>query len=145
MVNITMCRLFCCDRWTQYFKAKKQECIPVGCVPSAAVAVCWGCLRRGCLPRGFLPRGVCPRRGVCLGVWGSAQGGGGLQKGGVYPSMHWSRHPPCEQNDRQVWKLYLAATSLRTVRRGSLVHYFFPPNIVSITISCYVRNEKLIG
>ena len=25
----------------------KQECIPVGCVPSAAVAVCWG---GGCLP-----------------------------------------------------------------------------------------------
>ena len=22
----------------------KQECIPVGCVPSAAVAICWGCL-----------------------------------------------------------------------------------------------------
>ena len=22
--------------------ARKQECIPVGCVPSAAVAVCWG-------------------------------------------------------------------------------------------------------
>ena len=34
---------------------KKQECIPVGCVPSAAVAVSgWGeCLPRGggCLPR----------------------------------------------------------------------------------------------
>ena len=48
----------------------KQECIPVGCVPSTAVAVWWGCvcLRRcvcpgalaggGCLPRrGCLPRG----------------------------------------------------------------------------------------
>ena len=23
-------------------KIVKQECIPVGCVPSAAVAVCWG-------------------------------------------------------------------------------------------------------
>ena len=28
-------------------KMKKQECIQVGCVPSAAVAVCWG---RGLLP-----------------------------------------------------------------------------------------------
>ena len=66
----------------------EQECIPVGCVTSAAVAVCWGrgsgwgvfgqgvwCLaRRGCLPRGgCLPGGgVCPggsaRRGdICLG------------------------------------------------------------------------------
>ena len=58
---------------------KKQECIPVGCVPSAAVAVCRRCLRgevsaggvcpegvsaqRGCLPRG----GVCPAGGVCPG------------------------------------------------------------------------------
>ena len=27
----------------------KQECIPVGCIPSAAVAICWegGCLLRG--------------------------------------------------------------------------------------------------
>ena len=31
----------------------KQECIPVGCVPSAAVAVCWG-------------RGVSARRGMCV-------------------------------------------------------------------------------
>ena len=56
----------------------KQECIPVGCVPSAAVAICWGggCLpggvsaQRGCLPRG----GVCP--GVCLPGGVSAQGAG---------------------------------------------------------------------
>ena len=40
----------------------KLECIPVGCVPSAAVAVCWG---GGCLPakgvsdRGCLPGGMC--------------------------------------------------------------------------------------
>ena len=33
-----------------------QECIPVGCIPSAAVAVGGG--------RGVLPGGVCP--GVCL-------------------------------------------------------------------------------
>ena len=69
---------------------QKQECIPVGCVPPAAVAVSsgWGvsasggvwpgglsgpvgclprgCLPRGCLPRGCLPRGVCPG-GVCPG------------------------------------------------------------------------------
>ena len=29
----------------------KQECIPVGCVPSAAVDVCGGAVCRGCLPR----------------------------------------------------------------------------------------------
>ena len=39
----------------------KQECIPVGCVPSAAVAISWGggqVLPRGCLPRGVYPGGV---------------------------------------------------------------------------------------
>ena len=44
---------------------REQECIPVGCVPSAAVAVCpgWGVSAQGgrvstqggCLPRGHLP------------------------------------------------------------------------------------------
>ena len=45
-----------------------QECIPVGRVPSAAVAVCWGrgCLpAKGRLPRGWLSRGV-SARGVCV-------------------------------------------------------------------------------
>ena len=29
-----------------------EECIPVGCVPSAAVAICWrGVCQGGCLPR----------------------------------------------------------------------------------------------
>ena len=67
-----------------------QECIPVGCVPSAAVAVSWG---GGLLPGGVYSqggvssrgvsalRGVCSQGGVCS--WGcllpgvSALGGGG--------------------------------------------------------------------
>ena len=69
------------------WKKIQQECIPVGCVPSAALAVWWGggwcpggclpsggvwpegCLPRGdCLPRGCLPRGVSAYgEGVCLG------------------------------------------------------------------------------
>ena len=51
---------------------KKQECIPVGCVPSAAVA--------------FLG-GVCP---------------GGVCQGGVPAWECLPRHLPCEQNHRQV-------------------------------------------
>ena len=47
---------------------KKQECIPVGCVPPAEMAVSGG---GGCLPKGgYLPSesGVCPEGGVvCLG------------------------------------------------------------------------------
>ena len=45
-----------------------QECIPVGCLPPASVAVSGGVypvgLTRGCLPRGLPREGVCPV-GVC--------------------------------------------------------------------------------
>ena len=51
----------------------QQECIPVGCVPSAAEAVCGVSARgRGCLPGG----GVSASEGVCPGRVGSARGGG---------------------------------------------------------------------
>ena len=46
----------------------KQECIPVGCIPSATVAVCWGGgVAPGVVsgPRGFLLQGV-PPPGGCL-------------------------------------------------------------------------------
>ena len=65
----------------------KQKCIPVGCVPSAAVAVYWECVGQGCVP-----------------------GAGGVPKGrGVYQT------PTCGQNDRYVWEHYLAATTFLTV------------------------------
>ena len=80
---------------------KKQECIPVGCVPSAAVAVSGGgggCLLWGCVCswRDLLQAGVCFQGGVCS--WGMyAPGGGSVPRGvsalggllqGVYPTMH---------------------------------------------------------
>ena len=57
-----------------------QECIPVGCIPSAAVAVGGGCLPGG-----------------------SAQGGGGgcdqrCLTGGCLPSACWDTHTPRGQN-----------------------------------------------
>ena len=82
------------------FKKSKQECIPVGCVPSAAVGiggwegVCLG--RRGCLPRG----GVCPGDVSPSMHWVrvSAWGGGGVSQhalgGDVYLSACWDTHPP---------------------------------------------------
>ena len=58
----------------QTTKILQQECIPVECVPSAAVAfsrgrvVCLGGVcPRGCLPRGCLPKGVSASGGACLG------------------------------------------------------------------------------
>ena len=75
----------------------KQECIPVGCVPSATVAVCWGegggrvCSWGGCL----LLVGVCLLREVV--------------------SQHALRQtPPRGQTDR--CKNITLATSLRTVK-----------------------------
>ena len=51
------------------FAIKKQECIPVGCVPSAAVAVSWEMSAQGRVSagEGYLPRRV-PARGVVCGV-----------------------------------------------------------------------------
>ena len=62
----------------------KQECIPVGCVPSAVAAVSGG----GVLPGGVvLPRWVCFLGGV---LWGDG-----------IPART-EADPLCEQNDRQV-------------------------------------------
>ena len=80
---------FCSNNYVQDFFFK-QECIPVGCVPPAAVAVS---RRRGCLLRGL---GVCSR-GVCSR--GVSAPGGGVCSGGCllwgvgYPSMHLGRQP----------------------------------------------------
>ena len=79
----------------------KQECIPVGCVTSAAVAisgeggVCPGLPRRlwvsawwGCLPKGNVcPVGCLPMRGICLG--------------GVHPPDS-EVDTPCGLNDRRL-------------------------------------------
>ena len=77
-----------------YWTSKEQERIPVGCVPSAAVAV-WGCLPRGA----------------------SAQRRGGVvsSRGGVYPS----RHPFLGRIlDTCLWKHYLSA--MQTVIYSSI-------------------------
>ena len=44
----------------------KQECIPVGCIPPASVAVLGVACLRGCLPRGVSAWGCLPRGAGCL-------------------------------------------------------------------------------
>ena len=74
------------------FEYFKQEWIPVGCVPSAAAAVC---------PRGGGLPGWC----VCpVGVYTrdvSAQGGGECLPRGVVSAGELYTTLPCEQNDLQ--------------------------------------------
>ena len=104
----------------------KQECIPVGCVPSAVVAISQGGVSSGgCL----LQRGVCSRWG-CL-LWGGVCSGGcllqvggvcsregcllrGVCSWGVCVSHHALRQtPPCGQTD--ACQNITFAISLRTV------------------------------
>ena len=99
----------------------KQECIPVGCVPSAAVAV-----RGGARPD---PPQLPPW--VWAWTWSPSifPLGVGLDliplkfplvcgPGDPPSSRHppRSRHPPCGQNHRCLWKYNLAPTSLRAVK-----------------------------
>ena len=68
-----------------------QECIPIGCVLSAAVPMSipactgqGGCVSQHALGRGVSVHGGLPRARGCLPK-------------GVYPTMHWGRHPPVDR------------------------------------------------
>ena len=73
-----------------------QECIPVGCIPSAAVTV-WG--GGGCLAIGG---GCLPGQGV------SGRGGGVSAQGGVCPGVY--TPPPVDRQN--LWKHNLSATTV---------------------------------
>ena len=64
---------------------KGQECIPVGCVPSTAVATGAG----GCIP-------ACTGLGVCVFQYAL---GSGVSAWGVSAQMLFDIYTPCEQND----------------------------------------------
>ena len=60
----------------------EQECIPVGCVTSATVAVCWGWGGACSQEEGVWSRGVPAPRG-CVCSWGVPAPGGVCSQGGV--------------------------------------------------------------
>ena len=105
-----MC-LYSVKTWRKKWMKIKQECIPVKCIPSAAVAICWGV--------GVCLGGVCPGAsawghlsgGVCL--WG----GGVFAQGGCLPRR--GVHLPL-WTDRHLWKHNLSAT---TVADGKNINY----------------------
>ena len=117
--------------WRHY--SRTQECIPVGCVPSAAAAVggggvsaggvhpgvylggdvcSWGgvcpggCLHRGggVLPRGCMPRGVSPK---CM-----------LGYTHPLPSASWDTHP-----SRTEWQTLVKTLPLPFVADGNKSHH----------------------
>ena len=97
----------------------EQECIPVGCVPSAAVAV-WGggvvCLLGGvCFFGGVCLLGGCLLLGGVPASWGCLLLGGGVcfLGAGIPACTEADTPPPCEQTD--ACKNITFATSLRTV------------------------------
>ena len=101
----------------QKFK-KKQECIPVGCVPSATVAISGGVLRGGVSAPGggaWSEGGVCSQGG-CLVRCGVSAPGGGWSGGVWYPSMHWGRPPPPVDRMTDTCKNITFATLLWTVK-----------------------------
>ena len=85
---------------------KKQECILAGCVPSAAVAA------GACIPACTGQSGVYPSMHLAGGVVCSWVG---VSRWGVSAQGECLPHTPCAQNDRCLWKHYLAATTLQTV------------------------------
>ena len=104
--------------YSLFYSKKKQECIPVGCVPAAHWPYAGVC---------FFPGGG----GVCSGGgvgWVSAPGGGVCYLGGSGPGVGgggWGCIPACTEADTpppvdrildtRFWKYYLGQTSLRPV------------------------------
>ena len=74
-----------------------------GCLLVGGVCSRGGCLLLG----GVCSGGRCLLPGGCLLSGGCLLPRGVSALGGWHPSMHWGRHSPCEQNDRQVKKYYL--------------------------------------
>ena len=108
----------------------QQECIPVGCVPSATVAVCWG----GACSWGVLAPGGCLLRGGVL--WGAACSRGYLLLGGVVSQHALRQTPSCRQTDRcKNTNLcnFVADGKYKTEKEIKCER--FPPT-VSITASC---------
>ena len=84
----------------EFSNLSQQESIPIGCVPSAAVAVMWeggwgaSCFQGGVCPGGVFPGRVSVPRGMSAGG-GCVSAWGGFARGCLPDTPH-------EQNNRQV-------------------------------------------
>ena len=105
-----------------------QECIPVGCVPFAAVAAGRGgrcipiCTGQGVSAQGGVcPGGVSGGRGVCQGVGvclGGVYPGGGCLPGGVFPEGCLPHSPPVSRMT-DACKNVMNSVSRRSARSDS--------------------------
>ena len=134
---------------------KKQECIPVGCVPAARRPYAGVCFLGGCGPGGWVwsgsggvsapggwsgPRGCLLQGGlvpggVCSrgGVWSRGEGWvWSGPRGEWYPTMHWSRTPPVNRMTNRCKNITLATTSLRPVIKNTKINQLIMVIIVSI-------------
>ena len=87
--------------------SNKQECIPLGCIPSAAVAISGGGVSAygGVRPGGCLPRGcVCPGRCLPMGCV--------CLEGMCIPACNGADTPVNRVPDTCLWKHYLSATTV---------------------------------
>ena len=146
----------------------QQECIPVGCVPSAAVVVCLaGILSRG-VSRGVGGAWVWPGGvGSWPGGWGClARGGGSVWPGGVWPGVSaqggvclaggWLvlsggvHLLPLLWTDRRLWKHNLSATTVAD-GKDTVIYNWFHLHRVWLLQPCETRcqghdvNLKSIG
>ena len=131
--------------WKEAIFIPKQECIPVGCIPSAAVAVCLGGVstQGGICLGGGLPCGVC-KGGVCPGV--SAHEGVCPEEGVCPGSL------PRGMSATRLWKHYLSATSfvdgkksLKRIQRNCLTETFVRMTIVRCVALRIVWRCKVLG
>ena len=104
-----------------FTKEECIPCIPVGCVPSAAVA--WGCLPGGVYLEGMSTEGGFAREGVCLrGCLPRGVCMGGVFAQGYLPSWCLTRGctPPVNRITYRCKNITILQLLLRTVMMGIL-------------------------
>ena len=116
-------------------------CLLPGGVCLGGVSAPWGV----CAPGGSGPGGCLLWGGVCSGGVSAPRGSapGGVWSGGIYPSMHWGRHPSPPWTDRRLWKYYLGPTLLRPVIISLIITWYRYCNLGNVWTSNFAFEMEL--